>query len=220
MCFLSYFCFLWLNQISVQLTESQAISHFCWFRYFFLINESLWNWRRILWFHPVAFEMLPQWHSILPAGICRYNNGLVFGHVFRIYKLWILIEDESKWIWRDSVFFFSPPFSDLSRLDFYTRNPDIYKTCNNLMEMFESFDASANCSAVASLLWATANVQEEMEWRLNPTTLPQALFGWFKVLGMLGETTVEMKPRGSEDPNSHPRVQFWLWVEYTMRQKN
>lgn len=108
--FLSYFCFLWLKQISVQLTESQAISHFCWFRYFFLINESLWNWRRILWFHPVAFEMLPQWHSILPAGICRYNNGLVFGHVFRIYKLWILIEDESKWIWRDSVFFFPLPF--------------------------------------------------------------------------------------------------------------
>lgn len=171
--FLSYFCFLWLKQTSVQLTESQAISHFCWFRYFFLINESLWNWRRILWFHPVAREMLPQWHSILPAGICRYNNGLVFGHVFRIYEYWLRMNLSG---YDEILFFFSPSLfrlvtSWLLHEKLKARNPDIYKTCNNLMEMFESFDASANCSAVASLLWATANVQEEMEWRLNPTTM-------------------------------------------------
>lgn len=151
-------------------------------------------------------------------------------YFFQFYKLWIFIDycdledlsgnDEilsyfSLWMEvgisksREMHFSRKHVMSRLLHEALKAGNSDIYKTSDAPMEMFECFDAPADSLAVASLLWAATNVQEETKWRLNPTTrlicpfsLPQALFGWFKALGLFGETDVEMKLRGSEDTNS------------------
>lgn len=94
------------------------------------------------------------------------------------------------------------------------------------MQMFKAFEAP-DSSAVTPLVWAATNIQVETKWRLNPTTrlicpfsLPQALFGWFKALGLFGETGVEMKLSGSEDTSSCPIELFWLWLACKIRQEN
>lgn len=109
-----------------------------------------------------------------------YDEILFFSPLFLSLFEWKLASQSQM----KCVFLHKHVMSQLLHEEFKVGNLDIYKTRDALMETFESFDVPAGSLAVASLVWATANIQEEVEWRLNPTTrlicpfsLPQTLFG-------------------------------------------
>lgn len=91
-----------------------------------------------------------------------------------------------------------------------------------------TFDAPVDSSAVALLVWTATNIQEEIEWRLNPSTrqicpfhrlMPYSLNSELPK-GKLGEKVMEIKfkrVRGCK--HEYSILNCWLWQEYPMKQK-
>lgn len=161
--------------------------------------------------------------ATLKMNISGYDE-IIFFFPPLFFFLWMKVST-SKSLDMKCVFLGKIVTSRLLHEELKAGNPDIYKTPNTLMETFELLDAPADSWAVPSLVWAAANVQEQMEWRIKttrliwPFSLQQSVFGWFKTFGVLGETAVEMKLMGSQGPNSRPKVLFWLLLEWGRKMK-
>lgn len=91
-----------------------------------------------------------------------------------------------------------------------------------------TFDAPVDSSAVALLVWTATNIQEEIEWRLHPTTRQICPFHRLKPCwlnsklpkGKLGEKVMEIKfkrVRGCK--HEYSILNCWLWQECPMKQK-